>query len=111
MPVDSSNKNLLSWARPLIESKDIEELADPKLDGNYDVDQIYKLVLIASYCVRKSSLWRPSMDEVFQLLKDDEVQSEVVKSWGMSDYVVDEIDHYNIDIDKLFPANEIFLDH
>ncbi|KAI3961475.1 hypothetical protein MKX01_001211 [Papaver californicum] len=111
MPVDSSKKILLSWARSLIESEDIAELADPKLDGNYDIDQMYKLVLIASYCVRKSSLWRPSMDEVFQLLKDDEVQSEVVKSWGMSDYVVDEVDDYNIDIDKLFPANESFLDH
>ncbi|RZC73715.1 hypothetical protein C5167_049195 [Papaver somniferum] len=111
MPVDSSKKNLLAWARPLIESEDIAVLADPKLDGNYDVDQMYKLVLIASYCVRRSSLWRPSMDEVFQLLMDDEVQSGVVKSWGMSDYVVDEVDDYsNIDIDKLFPANQSFLD-
>ncbi|MCL7037583.1 hypothetical protein MKW94_000530 [Papaver nudicaule] len=104
MPVDSSKKNLLSWATPLIESQDIAQLADPKLDGNYDVHQMYRLVLIASYCVRKSSLWRPSMDEVFQLLMDDDLQFQVVKSWGMSDAAVDD---YNIHADK----HESFLDY
>ncbi|OVA09436.1 Protein kinase domain [Macleaya cordata] len=110
MPIDSSKKNLLSWAKPLIESGDIARLADPKLGGKYDADQMYRVVLTASYCVRQSSLWRPSMHEVLQLLTDDEHQSEVAKSWRMPDDVGDEIDDYNIDIDNQFPLNQIFQD-
>lgn len=42
----------------------ISELADTRLAGEYDVEQLHKIVLVASYCVRHSSAWRPSMTEV-----------------------------------------------
>lgn len=63
-PVDSSKQNLLLWAKPLMESGNITELVDPKLENKYDSDQMRRLVLTASYCVRQSSIWRPSMSEV-----------------------------------------------
>ncbi|RRT55675.1 hypothetical protein B296_00032209 [Ensete ventricosum] len=63
-PVDASKQNLLLWATPLIESGRIAELADPKLEDEYDKSQLQRLVLTASYCVRQSSIWRPSMGEV-----------------------------------------------
>lgn len=52
-----------------MESGDIYELADPKLGGKYDVEQMYRLVLTASYCVRQTSIWRPSMSEVHKLFR------------------------------------------
>lgn len=47
-----------------MESGNIAELADPSLERKYDMDQMNRLVLTASYCVRQSSIWRPSMAEV-----------------------------------------------
>ncbi|KAJ6382138.1 hypothetical protein OIU77_030736 [Salix suchowensis] len=61
-PVDSTQQNLLLWAKPLMESGNITELADrPELEGKFDSDQVQRVVLTASYCVRQSSTWRPSM--------------------------------------------------
>lgn len=55
---------IIVQAKPLMESEKIEELADPNLEGKYEMDQMHRLVLTASYCVRQSSIWRPSMTEV-----------------------------------------------
>jgi hypothetical protein len=51
-------------AKPLMESGNITELADPELEGKFDSEQVDRVVLTASYCVRESSTWRPSMSEV-----------------------------------------------
>ena len=45
----------------------MEELADPSLERKYDANQMDRLILTASYCVRQSSIWRPSMAEVHLL--------------------------------------------
>ncbi|KAG6421229.1 hypothetical protein SASPL_117779 [Salvia splendens] len=75
-PVDATKQNLLLWARPLMESGNLRELADPNMKGSFDMEQLYRVALTASYCVRQSSIWRPSMTEVLQLLtygQDSEV--------------------------------------
>lgn len=51
-------------AKPFMESGEIAKLADPKLDGKFDVEQLQRVVLTASNCVRQSSVWRPTMSEV-----------------------------------------------
>ncbi|WCJ42412.1 Protein kinase superfamily protein [Euphorbia peplus] len=94
-PVDSSKQNLLLWAKPLMEAGKIRELADPKLQGKYDEDQMYKLVLTASFCVRQSSIWRPSMTEVLELLTNGR-DSEVSRSWKMPKFSSDELDDYSM---------------
>lgn len=50
-----------------MESGDLAQLADPKMKGKYDVEQLHRVVLTASYCVRQTSVWRPSMSEVHVL--------------------------------------------
>ena len=47
-----------------MESGDIAKLADPNMEGKYEAEQLHRVVLAASYCVRQSSIWRPSMTEV-----------------------------------------------
>ena len=49
-----------------MESGNITELADPKLKGKYDEDQMQRSVETACYCVRQSGVWRPSMSEVLK---------------------------------------------
>ncbi|KAA8522783.1 hypothetical protein F0562_009206 [Nyssa sinensis] len=94
-PVDSSKQNLLLWAKPLMESGDITELVDPKLEHKYDLDQMHRLVLTASYCVRQSSIWRPSMSEVLNLLRYGH-DSEVAQSWTMPKFAAEEMDDYSM---------------
>ncbi|KAG1326943.1 putative receptor-like serine/threonine-protein kinase [Cocos nucifera] len=101
-PVDSSKQSLLLWAKPLIDTGRIAELADPKLEGKYDLDQLQKLVLTASYCVRQTSIWRPSMSEVLQLLTDCD-DSKVVESWRMPESQIDEMDDWSLGTDFCYP--------
>lgn len=49
-----------------MEYGNIDELADPKMEGKYDSDQLRRVVLTASYCVRQSSILRPTMSEVHE---------------------------------------------
>ncbi|CAI0402903.1 unnamed protein product [Linum tenue] len=95
-PVDSSMQNLLLWAKPLMESGNVAELADPKLEGKYEADQMYRVVLTASYCVRQSAAWRPSMSEVLELLTTGQQDSEVAKSWRIPKFTSDELDDFSM---------------
>ncbi|XVF70091.1 hypothetical protein PTKIN_Ptkin11bG0134300 [Pterospermum kingtungense] len=94
-PVDSSKQNLLLWAKPLMESGNITELADPKLKCKYDGDQMHRAVVTASYCVRQSAVWRPSMTEVLELLMTGH-DADVEKSWRMPKFTSDELDDYSM---------------
>ncbi|KAF8388314.1 hypothetical protein HHK36_026980 [Tetracentron sinense] len=73
-PVDMSQppgqENLVTWARPLLTSREgLEQLVDPSLGGNYDFDNMAKVAAIASMCVHAEVAQRPFMGEVVQALK------------------------------------------
>ncbi|CAL0325595.1 unnamed protein product [Lupinus luteus] len=94
-PVDSSKKNLLLWAKPFMESGNIAELADPKLEGKYDEDELHRVVLTASYCVRQTATWRPPMSEVLELLTNGQ-DCEAGKSWRIPKLSSDDLDDYSM---------------
>ncbi|XP_057536833.1 probable receptor-like serine/threonine-protein kinase At5g57670 isoform X1 [Amaranthus tricolor] len=104
-PIDSSKQSLLLWAMPLMECGKISELVDARLEGEYDKEQLHKIVLTASCCVRHSSSWRPSMTEVLELLSNGQ-ESEIAREWGILKGSSEEIDDYsmvfgyNVPIDK-----------
>ncbi|CAL5358580.1 unnamed protein product [Camellia sinensis] len=104
-------ENLLLWAKPLMESGSITELVDPKLEDKYDLDQMQRLVLTASYCVRRSSIWRPSMSEVLELLTYGN-DSEVVESWRMTKFTDEEMemDDYSMDFGYERPSDILLED-
>ncbi|XP_024960635.1 probable receptor-like serine/threonine-protein kinase At5g57670 [Cynara cardunculus var. scolymus] len=97
MPVDSDKQNLVLWAKPLMDSRDICRLIDPDLEGEYDSDQLYRLVLTSSYCVQQSSDWRPSMTEVLEVLQHGD-DSEFAKSWRIPEFTQEEneMDDYSM---------------
>ncbi|XP_068665851.1 receptor-like serine/threonine-protein kinase ALE2 [Aristolochia californica] len=73
-PVDMSQpqgqENLVTWARPLLTSREgLEQLVDPSLAGNYNFDNMAKVAAIASMCVHPEVSQRPFMGEVVQALK------------------------------------------
>ncbi|KAM3269820.1 putative receptor-like serine/threonine-protein kinase isoform X1 [Capsicum chacoense] len=108
-PVDSSRQNLLLWATPLMEGGKLIELLDPKLEGEFNMDELHKMVLTASYCVRQSSVWRPSTTEVLELLSygDD---SEAARSWRIPKFTSDEVDDYSMVFGYDLPSDLILED-
>jgi serine/threonine protein kinase len=69
-PIDNSRpkgqENLVTWARPLLEKRNLEKLVDPQLQVRmlYDLNEMENMVLAASLCVQPSAPRRPSMRQV-----------------------------------------------
>ncbi|PIA44696.1 hypothetical protein AQUCO_01700354v1 [Aquilegia coerulea] len=78
-PLDNAEQSLVMWAKPLLEKNAIRELVDPSLGDAYDPKQIDRVALTASLCVQYSSILRPRMSQVVQLLRGDEAILEHVK--------------------------------
>ncbi|KAJ3696216.1 hypothetical protein LUZ60_001593 [Juncus effusus] len=81
-PVDGSHRSLLAWTKPFIKDENIGALVDPRLENDYDKDEIKRLVFVASLCIRASANWRPSMTDVLELLEHAEIKQD---QWKMPD--------------------------
>uniref|UniRef100_A0A0E0LBR2 non-specific serine/threonine protein kinase n=1 Tax=Oryza punctata TaxID=4537 RepID=A0A0E0LBR2_ORYPU len=75
-PVDSSrplgDESLVEWSRPLlnraIENQEFDELVDPRLDGDYDDVEMFRVIEAAAACIRHSAARRPKMGQVVRVL-------------------------------------------
>ncbi|KAJ1259374.1 hypothetical protein BS78_10G149600 [Paspalum vaginatum] len=75
-PVDSSrplgDESLVEWSRTLlnraIENQEFDELVDPRLDGNYDDVEMFRVIEAAAACIRHSAARRPKMGQVVRVL-------------------------------------------
>ncbi|KAF7837180.1 receptor-like cytosolic serine/threonine-protein kinase RBK2 [Senna tora] len=61
--LDSSQKSLVMWAKPLLSVDKIKELVDPCLSDAYNEEQMKLLILTASMCIDQCSAERPQMSE------------------------------------------------
>ncbi|XP_030456510.1 probable receptor-like serine/threonine-protein kinase At5g57670 [Syzygium oleosum] len=75
-PVDGSHQSLHSWAKPIVNQGEIEKLVDPRLGGAYDVSQMKRLAFAASLCIRSSSMWRPTMNKVVEVMAEEKLDEE-----------------------------------
>ncbi|KAK8539387.1 hypothetical protein V6N12_043013 [Hibiscus sabdariffa] len=69
--IDSSHRSLVIWAKPLIEENKIDELIDPILGNDYDLDQLKRCIATASICINQSAIDRPQMSQAVGILKGD----------------------------------------
>eukprot|EP00249_Psilotum_nudum_P027839 c3598_g1_i1 orf=246-1568(+) len=69
-PINASQQSLTLWATPLLKAGNINALADPKLQGTYDVHQMQHMVLTAAMCINPLAISRPSMNQVLELLSE-----------------------------------------
>lgn len=69
--LDYSNQSLVLWAKPLLKKSDTRELVDPSLADDYNSKQVNLVLLAASLCIQQSSIRRPSMIQVLELLHGD----------------------------------------
>lgn len=67
-PVDESQKCLVLWAKPLLETNNLEELVDPTLCNNYNAEEMDRVILTASLCIERNPILRPRMSQVVTFL-------------------------------------------
>ncbi|XP_057964609.1 receptor-like cytosolic serine/threonine-protein kinase RBK2 [Malania oleifera] len=79
--LDYSQQSLVLWAKPLLRKNKIRDLVDPSLAENYDSQQMNLMVLAASLCIRQSSIRRPQMSQVVQILKGNTGSVEGLKKF------------------------------
>lgn len=64
---------LTEWARPLLEDGALQQLLDPRLEGQYAEYELYCSLHAASLCIRKDPNLRPRMSQVLRILEGDVV--------------------------------------
>ncbi|KMZ71649.1 Protein kinase superfamily protein [Zostera marina] len=77
-PIDTTNTfndddSLVDWARPLltraIEENKYDGLIDPRLQNNYDINEMARIVASAAACIRHSARRRPRMSKIVRTLE------------------------------------------
>ncbi|XAR50987.1 Non-specific serine/threonine protein kinase [Bertholletia excelsa] len=63
-------RNIVQWAKLHIENGDIRGIVDPWLQGEYDIQSMWKIAEKALMCVEPHGSMRPSMSEVIKEIQD-----------------------------------------
>ncbi|KAK7404573.1 hypothetical protein VNO78_05526 [Psophocarpus tetragonolobus] len=70
----SGQQNLVEWAKPYIANKSkLLRVLDNRLEGQYAIDEAYKVATLSLRCLATDSKLRPSMDEVVRDLEQLQV--------------------------------------
>ncbi|CAH9073583.1 unnamed protein product [Cuscuta epithymum] len=77
--VDDSQKSIVLWAKPFLDSDDVEGLVDPALCNAYDKQQMGRVVLTASLCIEQNPVLRPRMSQVVILLRGKDLNKSSSK--------------------------------
>ncbi|KAL5576433.1 hypothetical protein UlMin_018132 [Ulmus minor] len=76
-PIDKNqsfiNDSMVEWARPLLtealESGNFDALVDPRLQNDYDFNEMNRMLACAAVCVRHSARLRPKMSQMVRVLE------------------------------------------
>ncbi|KAL8542925.1 hypothetical protein ACS0TY_003702 [Phlomoides rotata] len=73
--INSDDDTLVDWARPILikvtEGGSYEELVDPRLENNYDPQQMLQMVHCAGAAIKHSARGRPRMSQIVRALEGD----------------------------------------
>ena len=76
----SKQRSLIDWAIPIVVGGDTRDVIDPKLEGNYDINSIQKVIEIARACTSQKSVERPTMKDIVVELKECLVNEKALES-------------------------------
>ncbi|KAL7612439.1 receptor-like cytosolic serine/threonine-protein kinase RBK1 [Lactuca sativa] len=96
--VDSSRQSLVIWAKPLLEQSKMKELLDPRLEDDYEMIELKRVMSAASACIHHLPNMRPNMKRVVEILKGESKTAEVKqKTAGGRAVLLDacDVDNYN----------------
>ncbi|XP_031488587.1 probable LRR receptor-like serine/threonine-protein kinase At1g05700 [Nymphaea colorata] len=69
LTLESERVHILQWVTPKIMRGDVASIVDPRLQGQYDINSIWKVVEVALTCGEEKAIGRPTMTEVVNGLK------------------------------------------
>ncbi|XP_031487930.1 LRR receptor-like serine/threonine-protein kinase IOS1 [Nymphaea colorata] len=69
LTLESERVHILQWVTPKIMRGDVASIVDPRLQGRYNVNSMWKVVEIALSCDEEKAIRRPTMSEVVNGLK------------------------------------------
>ena len=78
---------------------DIQNIVDPRLGGDFDVNSVWKAVEVAVVCVSPTSSRRPTMSQVVAELKESLTTELSQKMEGYGVELKDSFDMINVDLD------------
>ncbi|KAI3672928.1 hypothetical protein L6452_39031 [Arctium lappa] len=61
-------ESLVMWAKPILGSGKFAQLLDRSLGNNYDADQMERMALASTLCIRRAPRARPHMSSILKLL-------------------------------------------
>ncbi|KAJ6704432.1 hypothetical protein OIU85_030261 [Salix viminalis] len=64
-------RTITDWALPLACERKFSELADPKLNGKYNEEELKRVVFVSLVCAQNQAERRPTMLDVIELLKGE----------------------------------------
>nr|XP_023881922.1 putative leucine-rich repeat receptor-like serine/threonine-protein kinase At2g19230 [Quercus suber] len=64
------NNHILDWVNPLIERGDVQNIIDPRLEGEFNSTSAWKAIEIAMSCIPSFVIQRPDMSYVLAELKE-----------------------------------------
>ncbi|XP_024973206.1 probable receptor-like serine/threonine-protein kinase At5g57670 isoform X3 [Cynara cardunculus var. scolymus] len=64
-------ESLVMWAKPILSSGKFARLLDPSLGDDYDFDQMERMALASTLCIRRAPRARPQMTTILKLLGGD----------------------------------------
>lgn len=64
------NIHILQWIIPVIEGGDIQNVFDPKLEGEFNINSARKAVEIAMSCISPNAAERPDMSQILAELRE-----------------------------------------
>ncbi|KAK4802489.1 hypothetical protein SAY86_000692 [Trapa natans] len=67
----TTKRPISEWALPLAYERRFSEVADPRLNGNYNEEELKRVVLVALICAQDEPRKRPTMLQVVDLLKGE----------------------------------------
>jgi len=83
----ATNRSIADWALPLASEGNFRELADPKLNRNYEEEELRRMIVVALMCAQKRPEKRPTMFEVVEMLKGEakeklaKLENELFRNW------------------------------
>ncbi|XP_076898121.1 putative LRR receptor-like serine/threonine-protein kinase At1g05700 [Bidens hawaiensis] len=69
-PAISADTYIVNWVKSMVEKGSVENIIDPRLHGDFEVNTAWKVVELAMSCVDTSSVERPTMNDVVMDLKN-----------------------------------------
>ncbi|XP_068636148.1 PTI1-like tyrosine-protein kinase At3g15890 [Aristolochia californica] len=62
-------RDIVQWAKPMVDKGSFDQIADPRLQGQIDRDQLRTVILVAMRCTDSNPESRPTMMEIVAFLK------------------------------------------